>query len=122
LLGDRRLQHIIAQIRDGWALTLQNIVAEIGYCRAGWDGTLQYIFTHVRLLAIRARRTNGTRLRLIAPTWRGLTATIALRAMITEPFVVHSFTDIEANGNTYDKDSYSMKYGHGHSVRNLLFK
>jgi hypothetical protein len=121
LLGDGRLQHIIAQIGDGWALTLQNIVAEIGYCRARWDGTLQYIFTHVRLLAIRTRRTNGTRLWLIASTWGRLTATVALRPL-TEPFIVHSFTEIEANGNAYDKNSYSMKYGHGHSVRNLLFK
>jgi hypothetical protein len=122
LLGDGRFEHIIAQIRDRWALALQDVVTKIGHCGAWWDGTLQYIFTHVRLLAIRARRTNGARLRLIASTWVGSTTTITLRIMITESFIVHSFTDIEANGYTYDKNSDSMKYGHGHSVRNLLFK
>jgi hypothetical protein len=122
LLGNRGFENIIAEIRDRWTLALQNVVAEIGYRRTGRNRAFQYILAHIRLFAVRTCRTNGTRMGFMASTGRGFATTVTFHSIVTKSFKWHSFTEIKANGQTYNKDSNGMKYGQGHSVRNLLFK
>ena len=87
LLRDRRLENIIAEIGNRWALALQNIIAHVRYRRARWDRRLENIIAHIRLFAFRARRTNGTGTRFLATARIGMTTCIAHRPSILKSFI-----------------------------------
>ena len=87
LLGDRRLENIITEIRNGWALALQNIIAHVRYRRARWDRRLENIIAHIRLFALRARRTNGTGTGFLATAWVCHSTCIAHRSSILKSFI-----------------------------------